>query len=40
MTRTPDSAGLPDGVEVVRGDLFEPDTLEAALEGVGSVFLI
>ncbi len=40
LVRNPDSAVLPDGVEVVRGDLFEPDTLEAALEGVGPVFLL
>lgn len=40
LTRNPASASLPDGVEVVRGDLFEPDTLDAALEGVRSVFLL
>src|SRR5918998_3327640 len=27
LTRDPDSAGLPDGVDVVRGDLSVPDTL-------------
>jgi len=40
LTRNPDFARLPDGVEVVRADLFEPDTLDAALEGVGTVFLL
>src|SRR4051812_17631744 len=40
LTRNPDSAALPGSVEIARGDLFEPDTLEAALEGVRSVFLL
>ena len=40
FVRDPDHAGLPAGVEVVRGDLSEPKTLEAALEGVDSVFLV
>ena len=40
FVRDPDHAGLPAGVEAVRGDLSEPKTLEAALEGVGSVFLV
>lgn len=40
LARNPDTADLPDGVEVVRGDLTEPDTLDAALDGVDSVFLI
>jgi uncharacterized protein YbjT (DUF2867 family) len=34
------AAALPDGAEAVRGNLSEPETLEAALEGVGSVFLV
>ncbi|MGM1063683.1 NAD(P)H-binding protein [Saccharothrix sp. Mg75] len=33
-------AGLPDGVEVVRGHHFDPATLEAALVGVDRVFLV
>jgi uncharacterized protein YbjT (DUF2867 family) len=33
------SAGLPDGVDVVRGDLSEPDTVEAGLDGIEAVFL-
>src|SRR5437867_384068 len=36
LTRNPDSAGLPDGVEVVRGELSVPATLEASLNGVGA----
>lgn len=40
LTRDPDAADLPDGVEVVRGDLSYPDTLEAALDGVDVVFLL
>lgn len=40
LVREPDSANLPDEVEVVRGDLSEPDTLDARLEGVKSVFLL
>ena len=34
------AAGLPDGVEVVHGDLTEPDGLEACAAGVESVFLL
>jgi uncharacterized protein YbjT (DUF2867 family) len=40
LARNPDSAGLPDGVEVVRGDLTAPDTLDACLDGVEAVFLV
>jgi len=40
LSRNPDTAGLPDGVEVLRGDLTDPDSLDAALEGVTSVFLL
>ncbi|MEU9507250.1 NAD(P)H-binding protein [Micromonospora sp. NPDC048170] len=39
LTRSPGSAGLPDGVEVVRGDLDEPATLETALDGVERMYL-
>ncbi len=37
-----DTAGsaLPDGVEVVAGDLTDPASLDAALDGVGAVFLV
>ncbi|MDQ3762555.1 MAG: NAD(P)H-binding protein [Actinomycetota bacterium] len=40
LTRNPDSAGLPDGVELVRGDLSDPGTLNAGLDGVEAVFLV
>lgn len=40
LTRTPDKAALPEGVEVVQGDLTEPHTLPAAMAGVEAVLLI
>ncbi len=40
LTRRPEAAGLPAGVEVVAGDLTVPESLDAALQGVGSVFLV
>jgi len=40
LVRDPDSAGLPGGVELARGDLSDPDSLSAALDGVGAVFLV
>ena len=40
MVRTPDAVSLPPHVEVVRGDLTAPETLDAALAGVDGVFLI
>jgi uncharacterized protein YbjT (DUF2867 family) len=40
MTRNPDAAGLPSGVEVVRGDLTVPETLDPCLEGIETVFLV
>lgn len=39
LTRTPDTAGLPADVEVVRGDLTRPETLRAALSGVDRAYL-
>jgi uncharacterized protein YbjT (DUF2867 family) len=39
LVRDPD-ASLPAGAEGVEGDLSKPETLEAALEGVDSVFLV
>lgn len=39
LTRNPSSASLPEGVEVVRGDLSVPDTRHAGLNGVDAVFL-
>jgi uncharacterized protein YbjT (DUF2867 family) len=40
LTRNPDSANLPPQVEVVRGDLASPDTLDAPLHGADAVFLV
>lgn len=40
FVRDPEAAGLPGGVEVVRGDLARPDTLDSALSGVDTVFLL
>ncbi|MGW2780286.1 NAD(P)H-binding protein [Streptomyces populi] len=40
LTREPGSAELPTEVEVVGGDLAEPDTLEDALAGNDTLFLI
>ncbi len=40
LTRRPDAAGLPAAVEIVAGDLRVPESLDAGLQGVGSVFLL
>jgi uncharacterized protein YbjT (DUF2867 family) len=40
MTRNPDSARLPAGVESVRGDLTVPETLNACLDSIDAVFLV
>jgi uncharacterized protein YbjT (DUF2867 family) len=40
MTRNPDAAGLPSGMEVVRGDLTVPETLDPSLDGIETVFLV
>ncbi|WSK66808.1 NmrA family NAD(P)-binding protein [Streptomyces sp. NBC_01276] len=40
LVRDPAGAALPEGVEVVRGDLSSPGTLEAALRDVESVYLM
>lgn len=40
MTRNPAAAGLPSGVEVVRGDLTDSGTLDGCLDGVDAVFLV
>jgi uncharacterized protein YbjT (DUF2867 family) len=40
MSRNPDTAGLPSQVEVMRGDLTAPETLDACLEGIDTVFLV
>lgn len=40
LTRDPGRAALPAGVEAVRGDLTDPASVEAALDGVEAVFLL
>jgi uncharacterized protein YbjT (DUF2867 family) len=40
MARSPEATGLPRQVEVVRGDLTVPATLDRCLDGVDAVFLI
>ena len=40
LTRRPEHAALPAGVEVVAGDLTVPASLDPALEGAGAVFLV
>ena len=40
LSRNPDAAGLPPEVEVVRGDLTVPATLEGCLDGIDAVFLV
>ncbi|MFE0254756.1 NAD(P)H-binding protein [Streptomyces sp. NPDC059010] len=40
LTRDPKKAAFPAGVEVVQGDLTEPDSLGPALEGVTGLHLI
>jgi uncharacterized protein YbjT (DUF2867 family) len=40
MARHPETAGLPPDVETIAGDLTRPETLDAALDGVDSVFLL
>lgn len=40
MSRDPDTARLPPGGDVVRGDLADAASLAAALAGVESVFLL
>ena len=40
LTRRPVAAMLPENVEVVAGDLTVPESLDAALRGVGAVFLV
>lgn len=40
MARDPESTNLPPGVEVVRGDLTDPASVNAALNRVDAVFLL
>ncbi|MFI6026182.1 NAD(P)H-binding protein [Amycolatopsis magusensis] len=39
MSRNPAEAGLPVGVDVVEGDLLEPESLRPALAGVDKMYL-
>jgi len=40
MTRNPQAAKLPRGVDVVQGDLTVPDSIERAVDSVECVFLV
>jgi uncharacterized protein YbjT (DUF2867 family) len=40
MVRNPEGVHHPPGVEVMQGDLTLPETLDACLDGVDSVFLV
>jgi uncharacterized protein YbjT (DUF2867 family) len=40
LARNPDAASFPSKVEVVRGDLTVPDSLDAYLDGIDAVFLV
>jgi len=40
MARNPDSLQLPGAVDVVRGDLTAPDTLDSCLRDIETVFLV
>ncbi|MBF9127567.1 NAD(P)H-binding protein [Plantactinospora sp. S1510] len=40
VVRDPEAADLPDGAEVVRGDLTRPEELVGALAGIDTVFLL
>jgi uncharacterized protein YbjT (DUF2867 family) len=40
LTHRPEAAALPANVEIVTGDLTMPESLDAALRGVSTVFLV
>ena len=40
MSRSPENAGFPPHTEVMRGDLTVPDTLDACLTDIDTVFLV
>lgn len=40
LTRRPAEANLPSGIEVVAGDFTQPSSIDAALQGVSSAFLV
>jgi uncharacterized protein YbjT (DUF2867 family) len=40
LTRSPETAQFPSGVTPFRGDLADPDSVQTALEGVSTLFLL
>ncbi|HEY2017773.1 MAG TPA: NAD(P)H-binding protein [Bryobacteraceae bacterium] len=40
LIRNPDAARFPAEIEVARGDLTSPETLDASLDGIDAVFLV
>jgi uncharacterized protein YbjT (DUF2867 family) len=40
LARNPHTAGLPPHVDVVRGDLTLPETVDECLDGIDAVFLV
>jgi uncharacterized protein YbjT (DUF2867 family) len=40
MTRNPDNKDFPDGVEAVEGDVMQPDTLDAVVDGVDVAYYL
>jgi uncharacterized protein YbjT (DUF2867 family) len=40
LTRSPEKAKFPKGVNVVKGDLLDVDSMRAALDGVSTLFLL
>src|SRR5689334_17364450 len=40
LTRNPDTARLPSQVDVVRGDLTVPESIERSMQEIDSVFLV
>ena len=40
LSRNPQQTGFPGGLEVVRGDLTSPETLDRALDDVDAIFLV
>ena len=40
MARNPEASRLPPQIEVVRGDLTVPETLDGCLDGIDTVFLV
>lgn len=40
LVRNPGAANLPEGVEVVQGDLLDVDTLRSAFQGISTFFLL